>query len=191
MQTVQVEKQEQLNGVDVKRLFETIEAVKTTPSLGSFKFRIHNRWEDCGENQSRVQDFYGCGQEMQHERGFSMTADEPAILLGGDKGANPVEHLLHAVAACVTTSMVYHAAAKGIAIEEVESSLEGDLDLRGFLGIDPKVRNGYQQIRMKFAIKANVSDEQLNELAAMGTKFSPVFDSVTKGVPIEVSEERM
>jgi uncharacterized OsmC-like protein len=178
------------NGVNVERLFQTIEAVKATPSLGSFKFRLRNRWEDCGENRSTIKDFYGCGAELQHKREFTLVADEPDILLGADQGANATEYLLHALAACVTGTMVYHAAARGITIDEVESSLEGDLDLRGFLGIDPQVRNGYQQIRMKFRIKSDATDEQLQELAAFGPRFSPVFDSITKGVPVEVSTER-
>jgi uncharacterized OsmC-like protein len=87
--------------------------------------------------------------------------------------------------------MVYHAAARGIAIEEVESSVQGDADLRGFLGIDKTVRRGFQQIRVEFKIKADVSDEQLQELSALGQEYSPVFDSVTRGVPVSVSAERL
>jgi uncharacterized OsmC-like protein len=179
------------NGVDTARLQETVKAVKTTPELGQFKFQIENRWIDAGENQSEVTSFYGCGQSQSHKAGFTLKADEPDILLGADRGANPVEHLLHALASCVTTSMVYHAAARGIAIEQVESSLDGNLDLQGFLGLDPKVRNGYQQIRLKLRIKANVTDEQLQELGKLGPTFSPVFDSLMKGVPLMVSAERL
>jgi uncharacterized OsmC-like protein len=87
--------------------------------------------------------------------------------------------------------MVYHAAARGIAIEQVESSLDGNIDLQGFLGLDPTVRNGYQQIRLKLRIKANVTDEQLQELGKLGPTFSPVFDSLMKGVPLMVSAERL
>jgi uncharacterized OsmC-like protein len=122
---------------------------------------------------------------------LTLTADEPEILLGTDRAANPVEHLLHALAACVTSSMVYHAAARGIAIDEVESSLDGDLDLQGFLGLDPSVRNGYQQIRLKLRIKADVTDEQLQELSSLGPMFSPVYDSIRNGVPVFVSTERL
>ena len=135
--------------------------------------------------------FYGCGQDLSHEKGFTLAAGEPDILLGRDRGANPVEHLLHALASCVTTSMVYHAAARGIAIERVETSLEGDLDLQGFLGLDPSVRNGYQQIRLKQRIKGNITDEQLRELSSLGPTFSPVFDSLKNGVPLSISTERM
>ena len=120
-----------------------------------------------------------------------MVADEPDILLGTERGANPVEHLLHALASCVTTSMVYHAAARGIAVEQVESTLEGDLDLRGFLDLSPNIRRGYQNIRLKLRIKANVTDEQLQELASLGPMFSPVYDSLTRGVRVAASAERM
>jgi len=179
------------NGVDLARLTETIEAVKATPGLASFRFRIQNRWIGCGQNRSEVQQFSAGGKELQHRTDLILEADEPDVLLGSDTAANPVEHLLHALASCVTTSMVYHAAARGIAVEEVESSLEGDLDLRGFLGLAPSVRKGYQQIRLKLRIKTNAADEQLRELESLGPKFSPVFDSITKGVPIAVSSERM
>jgi uncharacterized OsmC-like protein len=122
---------------------------------------------------------------------LTLEADEPDVLLGTDVGANPVEHLLHALAACVTTSLVYHAAARGIVIKQVESSLEGDLDLRGFLGLAPDVRKGYQQIRLKLRIKADTTEQQLRDVAALGPNFSPVFDSITQGVPISVSTERI
>lgn len=180
-----------INGVDTSRMQETIAAVKASPELGRFKFRIENRWVDAGENRSQTKSFRAGGQEVAHKTDFTMVADEPDMLLGRDKGANPVEHLLHALASCVTTSMVYHAAARGIAVEWVESSLEGDLDLQGFLGLDPSVRNGYQQIRMKLRIKGDLSDEQLKELSSLGPTFSPVYDSIAKGVPISVSAERM
>src|SRR5882724_7641620 len=149
------------NGVDLARLTDTIEAVKASPELGRFQFRIQNRWIDCGENRSEVQPFTAGGKVFKHRTPFTLLADEPESLLGTDRGANPVEHLLHALASCVTTSMVYHAAARGIAIDQVESLLEGNLDLRGFLGLAPSVRKGYQQIRLKLRIKTNAADEQL------------------------------
>lgn len=180
-----------VNGVELNRLIDTIEAVKADPKVASFKFRIQNRWVDGGQNRSEVQQFSAGGNEVQHKNDLILEADEPEALLGTDRGANPVEHLLHALAACVTTSMVYHAAARGIAVEEVESSLEGDLDLRGFLGLAPSVRKGYQQIRLKLKIKADVTDQELRDLAALGPNFSPVFDSITKGVPITVTSERI
>jgi len=188
---MKVETKQIVNGVDVARLVETIDSVKSQPELAKFKFRVANRWMGGGENQSRVDGFYGCNEEMQRGRLFTLVADEPELLLGRDEGANPVEYLLHALAACVTTSMIYHAAAKGIRIEAVESSLEGDVDLRGFFGIDPGVRNGYQEIRMKLKIKADASDDEIQELGRLGPSFSPVFDSITRGVPVAVTAERI
>ena len=178
------------NGVDVDRLFGTIDAIKKTPAIAKFKFRIRNQWIDCGHNRSEIRDFYGACQDINHPAKFVLDADEPEILLGQDKGANPVEYLLHALAACVTTSMVYHAAAKGVEIEEVESYIEGDIDLHGFLGLRQDVRRGYEAIRMRFKVKANVTDEELQEIVKLGPGFSPVFDSVTKGVPVSVTAER-
>jgi uncharacterized OsmC-like protein len=180
-----------VNGVNVDDLVATVGAIKETPTIAKFKFRIQNEWKGASQNCSTVDAFYGAGQEQRRQRPFVLKADEPAILLGTDLAANPVEHLLHALAACVTTSMVYHAAAKGIEIEEVESTFEGDIDLHGFLELDPNVRKGYQAIRVNFKIKADVPDEQLQEIVELGTGHSPVFDSLTNGVPVSVRAERL
>ncbi len=188
---MKIEVTQKTNGVETARLKETVQAVKALPELARFNFQVENRWIDGAANESETRAFYGCNQTLSHKTGFTLAADEPDILLGNDRAANPVEHLLHALASCVTTSMVYHAAARGILVEEVESSLDGDVDLRGFLGLDPSVRNGCQQIRLKLRIKANVTDEQLRELGELGPTFSPVFDSLMRGVPIDVSTERI
>jgi len=181
----------QVNGVTVEDLSNTINAIKATPSIAKFKFRIRNQWVDGGRNSSTADGFYGAGQEQSRPKPFVLEADEPSVLLGKDTAANPVEHLLHALASCLTTSMVYHAAARGIQIEEVESSLEGDLDLRGFLDLDKNVRNGYQGIRVNFKIKADLPDAKLQELGQLGSGHSPVFDSLTRGVPVSVTAERL
>jgi len=180
-----------INGVAVDDLFATVDAIKATPSIAKFKFRVHNQWEQAAQNRSTVHTFHGAGQPLSHPQPFVLEADEPAVLLGKDEAANPVEHLLHALASCLTTSMVYHAAARGIHVEEVESRLEGDIDLHGFLDLDPKVRKGYQGIRVNFKIKADVPEEQLPEIAQLGSGHSPVFDSLTKGVPVTVRAERL
>ena len=180
------------NGVDVNKLHETVAAVKQNAELASFKFRIQNRWIDCGENRSYVLPFTAAGKIFAHKVGFTLTADEPEMLLGADTGANPVEHLLHALASCVTTSTVYHAAARGIKIERIESTLEGDLDLRGFLDLDPTVRKGYQNIRMSLNIKApDATEEQLRELATLGQRFSPVHDTLSQGVRVSITADKV
>ena len=180
-----------VNGVAVDDLYNTIDAIKATPAIAKFKFRVHNQWVDAGQNTSTADTFYGAGQEQSRSKPFVLEADEPPVLLGKDAGANPVEHLLHALASCLTTSMVYHAAARGVHIEEVESSLEGDLDLHGFLALDKNVRNGYQGIRVNFKIKADVPDAELQEISQLGPGRSPVFDSLTNGVPVSVTAERL
>jgi uncharacterized OsmC-like protein len=180
-----------VNGVAVDSLSQTVGAIKATPALAKFNFRIRNQWVDGGRNISTAGNFYGAGQEQTRSKAFVLEADEPPVLLGNDLAANPVEHLLHALAGCLTSSMVYHAAARGIHIDEVESSLEGDIDLHGFLELDKNVRNGYQGIRVNFKIKADVPDEQLQDLCKLGSAHSPVFDSLTNGVPVAVTAQRL
>ena len=172
-----------INGVDVERLGQTVQAVQQNPGLGTSQFRAVNRWVSGGHNRSTIKGFYGAGQEdTTRTKPFVLDADEPHVLLGKDQGANPVEFVLHALAACLTTSLVYHAAARGIQIESVESKLEGDLDLQGFLGLSEQVRKGYKQIRANFTIKSDASAEQLEAL----TKFSPVYDIVSNPVPVSI-----
>jgi len=180
-----------INGININDLTATIDSIKAVPANGKFKFRIRNQWQGASQNRSTVNKFYGAGQELSRATPFFLEADEPAILLGKDEAANPVEHLLHALASCLTTSMVYHAAARGIQIEEVESSFEGDIDLHGFLDLDPSVRKGYQGIRVNFKIKADAPNQQLQEIVELGTGHSPVFDSLTNGVPVSVNAQRL
>jgi uncharacterized OsmC-like protein len=120
-----------------------------------------------------------------------MDADEPPLLLGEDIGANPVEYVLTALSACLTTALVYHAAAQGIIIHEVESDLEGDLDIRGFLGLSDEVRNGYEHIRVNFRIKADAPQEKIEELIRLAVQRSPVFDVVSNPVRVTVRGEKM
>jgi uncharacterized OsmC-like protein len=176
-----------INGVNVDQLFGTINAIQETPSLAKFNFRARNQWINGGHNRTTIKDFYGAGQEDQsRQTAFVLDNDEPAVLLGADNGANPVEFVLHALAGCLTTSLVYHAAARGIQLDEVESQLEGELDLHGFLGLSESVRNGYEGIRVTFQIKADVPEETLQELCELAQQRSPVFDIVSHPVPVTV-----
>jgi uncharacterized OsmC-like protein len=170
-QTMMKEKNNTRNGVNVDDLFDTIDSVKNNPVIAKFKFRANNEWFDGGHNRTTIKDFYGIQKDHKHEATFKLDADEPPLLLGTGKGPNPVEYLLTALAACVTTSLVYHAAAKGIVLKSVESRLEGDIDLRGFLGISKSVRKGFQSIRMYFKIDADVTEEQLEKLVQLGPTY--------------------
>ncbi len=176
-----------VNGVDVNAVESTVHAIQENAGLAKFRFRLHNKWMGGGHNHSTVGDFYGCNEENAHQSILELDADEPPVLAGRDLGANPVEHLLNALAACLTTTMVYHAAIRGIKIEELESELEGDIDLRGFLGLSNEVRRGYQNIRVKFKVKTDA--ENVEKLKAL-SKLSPVFDVTSNGTSVDVQIER-
>jgi uncharacterized OsmC-like protein len=187
MKTATSRKETVVNGVNVDELFKTVDAVKKTAAIAKFRFRADNTWINGGHNRTSIRNFYGAGAEdTSRKTPFVLDADEPKVLLGTDRGPNPVEYVLTALAGCLTSSLVYHAAARGIAIEEVESHLEGDLDLRGFLGTSDEVRNGYENIRVTFKIKADAPEEQLRELVQLARERSPVFDILSHPVPVSV-----
>jgi len=176
-----------VNGLDTKQMFETIEAIKGQPDLARFQFRNTNQWIEGGHNRSTIQGFSGVGQEdSSRTEPFVFDNGEPPVLLGNNEGANPVEFLLHALAGCVTTTLVLHAAARGIRIESISTEMEGEIDLHGLLGLDDSVSPGYEQIRMKMDIKADCSDEKLDDLLAFTRKHSPVCETVCRPVPVVV-----
>ncbi len=175
-----------VNGVNVTQLFETVDTIKKTPMVAKFVFRARNQWIEGGHNRTTIGKFDGACESHTHRKTFEFDADEPPVLLGLDRGANPVEYLLTALASCVTSSIVYHAAAKGIEIQEVESRLEGDIDIRGFLGMDDTVPKGYKNIRMMFKIKADATEEELEEILRMGPTYSPVYNTITQGTKVDV-----
>lgn len=173
-----------VNGINVDGLMQTLKAVKQLPELGAFQFRASNRWLGAAHNRSTIQSFYGAGKEDdQRTRPYVMDCDEPPVLMGKDEGANPVEYLLNALAGCMTTTMVMHAASRGVNIESIESKLDGDIDIRGFTGLDPNVTKGYEKIRVTFKVKSDATPEQLKELARM----SPVFNTIHNPTPIEIN----
>jgi len=173
------------NGLDMEALVGTVAAIKQDPSLGQFKFRATNRWIDGGENRSRIKEFYGAGSEDESRtEAFEFTNGEPPVLLGANEGANPVEYLLHALAGCVTTTTVLHAAARGIQIERLSTELVGTIDVQGLLALDDSVRVGYEQIRIKMDIQADCSDEELSELVAFAQDHSPVCNTICQPVPV-------
>jgi uncharacterized OsmC-like protein len=175
-----------INGIHIEALQGTVNAIEQEPDLGQCKFRAHNKWLGGNHNSTTITGFYGAKQEIAHKQVFELHADEPPILAGNDEGANPVEHLLNALAACVTTSMVAHAAVRGIHIEELESELEGDIDLRGFLGLADDVPKGFTDIRIKFRVKSDIGNmDRLKRLTA----YSPVFNTITQGANVEIKVE--
>jgi uncharacterized OsmC-like protein len=176
-----------INGVDTPTLFATIDAVKAQPELAEFRFRATNRWISGTHNRSTINGYFGAGQEHDRGEGHRYDADHPPVLTGGDAGPTPVEFLLHALAACLTSGLANIAAARGIPLTEVTSIVEGDIDLRGILGLDRQVRNGYQGIQVRFELRGDASPEQLEALVAQSVKRSAVYDVLTQGVPVLVS----
>ena len=175
------------NGVDTSQLFGTLDAIKTDPTLAKFQFRVRNRWLGGAHNRSTIRDFYAANQEdTSRTDEFVVDAGEPAILLGTDTGPNPAEYLLHALAACLTTTLVYVAAARRVELTEVESTLEGDMDVQGALGLSDDHRNGFDRIRVSFRVAGNAPEEKLREVVERAQQRSAVFDMVTNGVPVTV-----
>ncbi len=173
------------NGVDTATLFATIDAIKSDPRLAEFQFRATNRWISGTHNQSTIQGFFGARQEMQHATAHTADADHPAILVGQDHGPTPVEYLLHALAACLTAGVANIAAARNVKLTEVTSTVEGDIDLLGLLGLSREVRNGYRQIKVTFNMKGD-DPEKLRQIVEQSRQRSAVFDVLTNGVPVSV-----
>lgn len=175
------------NGVPTDQLFGTLDAVKAQPELAKFQFRATNRWIDGAHNRSTIQHFYAaCQEDTSRAEAFELDAGEPAILVGTDTGPNPAEFVLHALAACLTTSLVYVAAARGVHLTEVESTLEGDMDVQGALGLSDEYRNGFERIRVSFRVKGDAPPEKLRTLVERASQRSAVYDIVTNGVPVAV-----
>jgi uncharacterized OsmC-like protein len=178
------------NGVDTDQLFGTLDAIKSDPSIARFQFRARNRWIGGAHNRSTIRDFYAANQEdTSRADEFVLDAGEPAILLGTDTGPNPAEYLLHALAACLTTSLVYVAAARGVQLTEVESTLEGDMDVQGALGLSDDYRNGFTQISVSFRVAGDAPEEKLREVVERAQERSAVMDMVSNGVPVTVHVE--
>ena len=173
------------NGVDTATLFATLDAVKGNPDIAKFQFRATNRWVNGTHNQSTIHGFHGALQEMTHQQPWTFDADHPAVLVGNDNGPTPVEYVLHALAACLTAGLANIAAARGITLTEVESTVEGDIDLMGILGLSDQVRNGYQQIAVRFKVRGD-DPEKLRQVIEQSRQRSAVFDVVTNGVPVSI-----
>lgn len=177
-----------LNGVNIEAVSELVKDVTADPELGECKFHIKNNWITCGQNQTKIDSFYAAKQENLHETPFTLNADEPPLLAGHGTAPNPVEHLLNALVSCLTTTLVYHSAVRGIEIKKLESEVQGNLDIRGFLEISKDVRCGYQNIIVNF--KVETDSENIEKLKAL-SKLSPVFDVVSNGTNVRVNIEKM
>jgi uncharacterized OsmC-like protein len=175
------------NGVNTPVLLATINAVKEQPALARFQFRARNRWMAGTSSETRIESFSGAGGEHTHVTEFKYSADHPAVLVGEDRGPTPVEFLLHGLASCITAGIGNIAAVRGVTLTSVESRIEGDIDLRGILGLSNSVRNGYQQIRISFDIAGDAPAAKLREIVEQAGARSAVLDVLTNGVPVEIS----
>jgi uncharacterized OsmC-like protein len=175
-----------LNGVNTPTLLATINAVGGQPELAKFQFRASSRWVSGTHSQSVMHGFSGAGGEHQHIAAYTADGDHPGVLCGADAGPTPVEWLLHALASCLTAGIANIAAARGIKLNKVESTVKGDIDLRGILGLSDDVRNGYQGITVSFEIDGDAPAEQLEQLVEQSRARSAVFDVLTNGVPVSI-----
>jgi len=175
-----------LNGVDTPTLISTINAVGAKPELAKFTFRNSNEWISGTHSRSTMKGFYGAGGEHAHKASYSAESDHPAVLCGADNAPTPVEWLLHALAACLTAGIGNIAAARGVKLTRVKSTVEGNIDLRGILGLSDEVRNGYKGVTARFEIEGDAPPETLRAIVEQSRARSAVFDVLTRGVPVSV-----
>ena len=181
-----------INGVNVDQLIGTIEAIKGDPDIAKFQFRAETKWVNGGHCQTKFKNFYGAkAEDTSRTKSLVIEGDEPAVLLGEDHGANAVEAVLHAIASCLCVGFVYNASAQGISISSLNFSLEGDLNLNAFLGLSEKLRPGYENIKVKYRIKADAPREKLIELFSYVQKTSPVLDIIRNPVSVTVEMEEL
>ena len=176
------------NGVDTATLFATLDAVRGAPAAAQFQFRAHNEWVTGTHSRSTISDFFGVGEERAHQREFVFDADHPAVLVGTDQGPTPVEFVLHALASCLTAGLANIAAARKVTLTEVRSTVTGDIDLNGILGLQD-VRNGYQQVAVKFVVKGDAPEDVLRDIVEQSRSRSAVYDVITNGVPVDIEVE--
>jgi uncharacterized OsmC-like protein len=176
------QKTDTTNGVEVDQVMNVIGAIEADPGYAKFQWRATNQWIDGGQSRSRIKEFFaGNAEDTTRKEAFILDADEPTIAAGQNKAPNSMEYVLHALATCLTGTLVYHAAVRGIEIEAVESSYSGDMDVRGLFGLADDVRKGFSKVAISMRVKSEASAEELTELAL----YSPVYDIVSNSLPAE------
>ena len=188
MKAQAIENSNILNGVNVDDILGLIGQVADTPRKGAFQFRLRNSWLGGDLNRSQIDEFSALdGQVERRAVPFAVDSAEPILMAGKDQAPNPLEYVLHALAGDLTSTLVYHAAARGIAIEAIDSSLEGDLDMRGHFGLSEVVRKGFHAVRVRMTVQSDADVETLRELAT----FSSVFDIVSNSLPVDLAIEKV
>jgi uncharacterized OsmC-like protein len=174
------------NGVNVQALLEAREVLKSAPEAAKFTWRASCKWQNGTYSKTTVHSFFGLGQEQQHKAARSFDADHPEVFASEDRGITPVEYMLVGLASCLTAGIAAVAQNRGIQLRSVESNLEGRMDIRGILGIDKTVRNGYDSIKVSFKIDADASKDEIAALVAQSQKRSAVYDIITNPVNVTV-----
>ena len=179
------------NGVNVDALLAAREALKGAPEAAKFRWRATTKWQNGTHSQTKLQNFFGLGQEQKHKSEFSFEADHPEIFASEDLGATPIEFVLVGLASCLTAGIAAVAQNRGIQLRSVEANLEGSMDLQGILGIDSDVRNGYDDIKVTFKVDADASQKDIEALVAQSQKRSAVYDCVTNPTNVTVAVQKV
>ncbi|MBB5781409.1 OsmC family protein [Nonomuraea jabiensis] len=177
------------NGVNVQALLDAREVLKGAPEAAQFVWRASSRWQNGVHSTTTVKEFFGLGQEQSHRTEAVFDADHPAVFAAEDNGITPIEYLLVGLASCLTAGVASVAQNRGIQLRSVEATLEGEHDIRGILGVDADVRNGFNDIKVTFTIDADASKQDIEALVAQSQKRSAVFDALTNptNVTVEVA----
>ena len=177
-----VETQDTTNGVDVGQLMKVIGSIEADTGYAKFQWRATNHWIDGELSRSEIKGFYaGNNEDSTRKEEFTLDADEPPIASGQNRAPNSMEYLLHALATCLTGTLVNHAAVRGVEIEAVDSSYAGDMDVRGLFGLSDDVRKGFSKVAVNMRVKSEASVKELTEMAL----FSPVYDVISNSLPVE------
>ena len=176
-----------LNGVNTPALLATIGVVADQPALAHFQFRATGHWVAGTHMQGVMHGFSGAGGEHAHKAPCMAESDHPAVLCGEDAAPTPVEWLLHGLAGCLVAGIANIAAVRGVPLRAVEARVEGDIDLRGVLGLSDEVRNGFTAVRVAIRIEGDASAEALAAIIAQSRARSAVFDILTNGVPVSIT----
>ncbi len=177
------------NGVNVEALLGAREAMTGTPAAAAFTWRAANEWVNGTHSRTTIEKFFGVGDEQSHDQAFVLDTDHPPVFSAGDNGVTPVEMVLAGLAGCLTAGIAAVAQHRGIQLHSVVATFEGDMDVQGILGIDADVRNGFNDIRVRYEIVADASPDEVRAVVAQSQKRSAVFDVITNptNVTVEVA----
>jgi uncharacterized OsmC-like protein len=175
------------NGINIEALLGAREALTAAPEAAKFVWRAASEWKSGTHTESRVDGFFGLGEEQKHVREFRYDSDHPEIFASEDNGPTPVEFVLVGLAGCLTAGIAAVAQNRGIQLHSVLASIEADMDIQGILGIDADVRNGFNGITVNYRIDADASEEDIAALVAQSQKRSAVFDIITNPTNVHVN----